>query len=232
MTISPKHTRALLRTALFAVLVAVVTHTRADPDLFGNVRFGADVIAARAAVVPDAYSFTSAGTFVNHEWLSEALLAGAFGAGGAEGLIVVKLALLLITGWALIAALADAGVREGRGDLLIAVAAIATFPQTNHVRAQLFSLALFACVLLVLIIGRRKPLVLAWLVPVMAVWPNLHGGWIVAAGTIGAWSAVALILDPRSRNAWTAAAWSAVALAATLINPWGWRMWSFLYETV
>jgi hypothetical protein len=232
MTISPKHTRALMRTALFAILAAVVTHTRADPDLFGNVRFGADVIAARSAVVPDAYSFTSDGTFVNHEWLSEAVLAVAFSVGGASGLIVIKLALLLITGWALVATLAHAGVREGRGDLLIAVAAVATFPQTNQVRAQLFSLALFACVLLVLMVGRRKPLALIWLVPIMAVWPNLHGGWIVAAGTIGAWSAFALALDIRSRRAWTAAGWSAVALAATMLNPWGWRMWSFLYETV
>ena len=89
MTISPKHTRLLLRMALFAVLAAVVTHTRADPDLFGNIRFGNDVIAARSAVVPDAYSFTSGGTFVNHEWLSEAILELAYKAAGASGLIVV-----------------------------------------------------------------------------------------------------------------------------------------------
>ena len=230
--LSPKHTRLLLRTALFAVLVAVVTHTRADPDLFGNVRFGADVIDSRSAVVPDAYSFTSDGTFVNHEWLSEAIFAAAYRLNGASGLVLVKLALLCVTGLALMAALARSGVRDSQGDLLIAVVAVATFPQTNQVRAQLFSLALFACVLLVLVIGRRKPAALWWLVPIMAVWPNLHGGWIVGGGAIGVWVALTVLRGWKSRDSWVAAGASIAALAATIANPWGWRMWTFLYETV
>ncbi len=232
MTISPKHTRVLMRAALFAVLLAVVTHTRADPDLFGNVRFGRDVIAARSAVVPDAYSFTSGGTFVNHEWLSEAILAAAYSAAGAPGLLVVKLGLLLLTGLAIASALSISGAREPRGDMLLAIAALTTFPQTNQIRAQLFSLALFAFVLLVLTIGRKKPFVLLWLVPAMALWPNLHGGWIVAAGSLAVWSGAGIVMNPRSRAAWIVAGVSVIALAATVINPWGWRMWEFLYQTV
>jgi hypothetical protein len=38
-SLKPYHVRVFLRVACAAVLVAVLTQTRADPDLFGHVRF-------------------------------------------------------------------------------------------------------------------------------------------------------------------------------------------------
>lgn len=221
-----------MRAALCAVLVAVATHTRADQDLFGNIRFGGDVIAARSAVLVDTYSFTGTGTFTNHEWLFEALAYLAFSGFGTGGLMALKIALIAVMVLAVSRALHLAGVASFDADVLVAIVVVATFPQTNQVRAQLFSLALFACVLLVLLTSRRSAPALAWLVPIMVLWPNVHGGWIVAAGTLGVWSGLAVIAHVRSRAAWTTAGAAAAALLATAANPWGWRMWTFLYETV
>lgn len=232
LSLGPQHTRLLLRAALVAVLVAVATHTSADPDLFGNIRFGADVVSARSAVVPDTYSFTSAGTFVNHEWLSEALLYLTYAGAGSAGLVVLKLLLLVGMMAAAVGALRAARIGAEQAEILLAIVAITTFPQTNQIRAQLFSLALFAVVLRVLIAGEQRPLALLWLVPIMAVWPNLHGGWIVAAGTIVLWSAIGVVTTRGSRASLLTAAAGIVALLATLANPWGWRMWTFLFETV
>ena len=45
----------LLVAALLAVILAVVSHTRADPDLWGHIRFGHDTVAARAIERADPY---------------------------------------------------------------------------------------------------------------------------------------------------------------------------------
>src|SRR5262245_27137019 len=87
---SPKHTRLLLRVALGARLLAVATHTRADPDLFGNLRYGGDVVSARSAVLNDPYSYTGLGTFTNHEWLFQAIAFEAFDRLGTAGLLALK----------------------------------------------------------------------------------------------------------------------------------------------
>ena len=82
----------MLRVALWCVLLAAVTHTNADPDLWGNVRFGLDILRDGAIPHTDTYSFTTDRAWVNHEWLSEVLIGHAFRAGGDVGLILLKLA--------------------------------------------------------------------------------------------------------------------------------------------
>ena len=95
-SLTPGRIRVFLRLACAAVLVAVLTQTRADPDLFGHVRFGGDIVAARSAHLVDRYSFTSDRPWINHEWLSEVVMYGAYNAFGAAGLVALKLSLLAL----------------------------------------------------------------------------------------------------------------------------------------
>jgi hypothetical protein len=53
--------------AFFAPLLVTI---QADPDLWGNVRFGLDVLRDHAPSRIDHYSFTQDIPWVNHEWLS------------------------------------------------------------------------------------------------------------------------------------------------------------------
>ena len=89
---SVMQTQRLLRVALWSILLAAATYTSTDPDLWGNVRFGLDIL--RDASIPhvDPYSFTADHAWINHEWLSEVITAGAFRLGGNPGLILLKLA--------------------------------------------------------------------------------------------------------------------------------------------
>ena len=230
--LSPKRVRALLRVACAAVLIAVLTQTRADPDLFGHVRFGHDIVAARSAHLVDRYSFTSDRPWINHEWLSEVAMYGAYNAAGAPGLIALKLSLLALMLGAVALAIRRGGPHEFAWDLLLALAVICTFPQTVSVRPQLFSLALFAPLVLVLLSARRDRRVLLWSIPIMAVWVNVHGGWIVGAGTLVVWTAVGLLSDRPMREKRRALLVVAVALAVTLVNPYGLELWKFVRETV
>ena len=75
----------VLRVALASLVLAVFTHTRADPDLWGHVRFGQDTVAERTVHLPDRYSFASDRPWINHEWLAEVvmyLLHARFGIAG------------------------------------------------------------------------------------------------------------------------------------------------------
>jgi hypothetical protein len=78
--------------ALWCVLLAAVTYTSTDPDLWGNVRFGLDILRDGNIPHTDAYSFTTDREWVNHEWLAEVLIGNAFRAGGTVGLILLKVA--------------------------------------------------------------------------------------------------------------------------------------------
>ena len=119
----------------------------------------------------------------------------------------------------------------------VTLAFIGTYWRSHTLRPQLFSLLLFAILLVVMTeadAGRRRGL---WIVPpLMALWVNCHGGWIVGIGVLGFWTAVR-VLDWREgsetiRARVFLALIGLAAVAATLVNPYGWRMWAFLGETV
>ena len=223
----------ILRLALWCVVLAAVTHTSTDPDLWGNVRFGLDIL--RSGTVPhlDPYSFTTDRTWVNHEWLAEVVIGDAFRLGGVAGLILLKVAaagsMLLLLGWAL--------RREGITspvvlDAAAAIAIVLTFDQIRYVRPQLLSLVAFAVLLCSLTAARRgSPRALLWLPPLFAAWANLHGGWLVGGGIFALWTLVTAVTGPRRQAMWCTAA-GTVSLGATLLTPFGIQLWTFLRDTV
>ena len=67
--------------ALYALL-----KSNADPDLWGHLRFGLDVLAMRHLPTADPYSYTSDRPWVNYEWLSELVMGASYRAFGTWGL--------------------------------------------------------------------------------------------------------------------------------------------------
>lgn len=230
--------RAVLRIALAAVVLAVFVHTRADPDLWGHVRFGQDLVASRGVPIADRYSFDSDRAWVNHEWLAEIVMYGSYAAAGGAGLIALKVLLLIAMAAAAVVTVRRAGIGEMPHDLLIGLLLIGTVPQASHVRPQLFSLALFAWMLAALVAADRDRSRPDWraliaLPLLLVLWVNLHGGWIVGAGVLVAWTIVSIAWGRSTRRrAIVLAAAAFGSVVATLANPHGWRMWAFLRETV
>ena len=89
--------RLLVHLALGIFVLVIVTSTLVDPDLWGHLRFGHDVIAAGAIPHRDVYSFTSDRPWVDHEWLAEVLMYAAYATGGIGGLIAVQAGVALAT---------------------------------------------------------------------------------------------------------------------------------------
>jgi hypothetical protein len=65
--------------------------------------------------------------------------------------------------------------------------------------------------------------------PLMALWANLHGGWIVGIGTLGLYTTSAILLDLIAGEGWRRglryAAITLCSLIATLLNPYGVDLW-------
>ena len=230
--ITERRANLALRLALAAIVLAVFSHTRADPDLWGHVRFGGDMVSARTVHVADRYSFTSDRPWINHEWLAEIVIYGAYRAAGGTGLILLKIALLAMMAAALLRTIRGIARSPTDGALLLGLAVVATVPQANHVRPQLFSLALIAWLHAILHAAGQGRVALLWLaVPMMALWANLHGGWIVGLGVLGLWAAANVVTKGRASSGVVLLATGA-AIVATLVNPYGWKLWAFLRETV
>jgi hypothetical protein len=210
------------------LLFALSTLTWTDTDLWGHTRFGLDILRDHELPSVDPYSFTQDKPWVNHEWLSELQMGIAYAAGGPTGLALLKgtltfIALVLIWG-------ALRGIDVAPRIIVFAITAMSTVPVTRTLRPQAWSLMLLVMLCRILIEDRQR---LRWVIPVLlAIWANLHGGWIVGCGILVAWTLCDLITSrfQITRSPYVPVA--IVSLAATLATPYGWQLWSFLLETV
>jgi hypothetical protein len=223
----------LCRLALWAFALILVTRTAADPDLWGHLRFGLDMLASKSAHAADQYSFTADRAWINHEWLSELLMAIGYARLGALGLNLLKLAVVAIVGGIALVIARQEHANPIARDLYVVLTVVATYTRTQVVRPQMFSVAI-CCVMLYLLrqIDRGHTRAI-WYVPLLfAAWVNLHGGWIVGLAVLGVW----MLGDAwqRRRLRWTLvlAAVGALVVVTTLVNPYGVGLWRFLAETV
>ena len=100
--------------------------------------------------------------------------------------------------------------------LVLLLVGVAASQSLLVVRGQLFSLALFPVVLLLLRSQARLPTEAVWLlVPLFALWSNLHGGVLVGVAVAGSY----LLLDRLRRAPWIAVAVLAASLGAVLLTP-------------
>ena len=223
----------LIRVTMWAFLALLVTGTAADPDLWGHLRFGLDMLETGTIHTADPYSFTADRPWVNHEWLAELLMAIGYRLAGPAGLVLLKLAVI-----AVVAAVAFRVAREEHADplardIFVALVLFSTYSRTQVVRPQMFSVAL-ACLLLYLLrrVDRGHERALIGVPLCFAAWVNLHGAWIVGLGMLGMWMAG----DAWQRRTWrhtgTLVIVGIATLAATLLNPYGIGLWRFLAETV
>jgi hypothetical protein len=222
----------LIRLIVLALLLGWVARSWADPDLWGHVRFGGDIVRSGIPFT-DPYSFTSDIPWINHEWLAEVLMYLAWAAGGGAGLIALK---MIIVGGTL-ALVIDSIRREPAppiSDLLVFAALVGLWSRVFVVRPQLFSIVLFAALLWIFKSAESGKARRLWLLPILFLfWANLHGGWIVGMGVLLLWAAIGFTpfaTAPLPRGVLAAAV--AASLAAALVNPYGFGLWRFLAETV
>ena len=239
------HRTHLLTAALllftFVALLAILVPTIADPDLWGHVRYGLDMLEARTIIRTDPYSYLSEpGTWINHEWLAEVSFALAYRAGGSQGLVLFKVAMGLATAGVIYVTLRQRGVRLlVRCAVLLLMMAGIRFA-ISPVRPQLFTALGFACLLWIFTAYETRPRALYWAIPVMLIWTNAHGGFLAGVGFLGIWYATQALMRVHaqdslhplvSREFISLSIPVLLAIASTVLNPYGLDHWRFLLET-
>jgi hypothetical protein len=235
---------------LFLASLCCMANNVADPDLWGHVQFGRDLIRDGIIHPTTTYSFTATGyRWINHEILSELVLAVTYDNLGIAGLIIGKLLLTLIVFLLIV----RCALRNGAGPIVagatVFLAAINLSLYWNF-RPQLASYVDCAAMLAMLewcfhrwrqdyleipagiqsaaknqFVKRLKWL---WLVPVvLMLWANSHGGFVAGLCIFGAYLAGRILeaFLARGSAAWGMSVRLAMlgmaGLLATLINPYG-----------
>jgi hypothetical protein len=211
-----------------ALAAILLTATRTDPDLWGHLRFGLDWLETGLLPAIDPYSFTQDRPWVNHEWLSEVATAVAYSYGGVPGLVLLKGSVIgsaLAIIWRRLRG-ASTVIRLG----VVTAALVGLLPLSTTVRPQIWSV--LALVLLMTLLTPKRPSLrrIAAGGLLFCLWANLHGGWITGSGVLALYVAIRIVRVPGTAFRWLLLGFT--SLAATLVNPYGERLWLFLVTTV
>jgi hypothetical protein len=239
---SPRRPERVLVALAGGVLCFALARTIADPDLWGHVLFGGDLIRTGRVVRPDPYSYLSGGQpWINHEWLAEALFYLGYRAAGATGLVLLKMAVGLMAMGLVLAHLLRRGLSTLHAVLLLLLVFTLVSVGTNTLRPQIFSFLALVLLLLALDAADHGRTMWLWSVPlVFAAWVNLHGGFLAGIALLLVWGAahvLAAALRRRRGEPHRGPAFLVVGVTvaggvlATLVNPYGIRLWTFLLET-
>jgi hypothetical protein len=212
-----------------------------DADTTLHIRIGQQILSSGSIPTTDWFSFSKpGGTWYAFEWLSEVVLALAYNLASFKG--VALLAGMLIALY-LTLMLKYAIWRGANGMIALIVALIAATASTIHFHARphLFTLLLLTVSIWALEYNRRAGGRLIWtLVPLTALWANLHGGFVIflvllalrCAGCAGeAW----LWPQPSHERLNEAKQLAKVGLAcvlASLVNPYGIYLHLHIFDTL
>jgi hypothetical protein len=197
-----------------------------DSDYWWHVRTGQQIVETGALPRMDDYSYTVAGrAWVAHEWLTELLLYLVQQQLGYVGNVALFGLLGALTALAVYATCRLRGLGEPASALLMLWAWAMTAGSAN-VRPQVLTALLVAvCALLLTryqLLGQRRAL---WgIPPLMALWANLHGGYLVGLLLIGLTIVGEALARPLGRPAAPLRPLLVVAglaTGATLLTPHG-----------
>jgi len=228
---------------IFLALTGILAFTPAsaallrDADTGWHIRNGEFILATRSVPHTDLFSYTRAGQpWYAWEWLYDAAIAGIHHFSGLNGLVLFTAAIIALT-FALLFRI----VLRRSGNLAVAVglALLAACTARIHMLARPHVLSWLFTLLWVDLLYRYeegKRSALFWLPPLMLLWVNVHGGFILGLVLLGLFGCARIwkfATDPSSgagrQIVELAIAW-VVCLATTLLTPYGYKLHIHVYE--
>lgn len=163
---------------VFVLLFAMASRVTVDPDMWWHIRLGQQIFETGDIIYFDTFSHTRSGNVhKNHSWLAQVTMALLWQGSGHLGM-TVYVATLATAGMFLIY-LTGRGSVYTQGFVLVAGGACAAAFWSP--RPQMFTFLFAAALLLLLRRLKRAGGAPLWrLLPLMCLWANSHGGYIVA----------------------------------------------------
>ena len=212
--------------AVYVLFLLAGNRLLIDPDTMWQVAVGQWIIDHHAVPHTDVYSFTMRGQpWMSTQWLAQVAYAQAYAIAGWSGPVVLATSAIAAT-FALLTRFLNRHLTESKTLVLVAAALALTVP---HLLARPHVLAMPVMVAWtggLITAADRRGTPSFWLLPLMALWANLHGGFVLGLALI-----VPIALDAvwranvASRRA-LALRWAAfgiAALAACCCTPYGWN---------
>lgn len=201
---------------LFALLL-VVLGRRLDPDFGWHLEAGRYILQ-HGIPTHDVFSYTATDfRWINHEWLSDVFTSVLYTAGGFG--LVASVFAAVWTAAIVLAARLRLWLVYALGFIAIAAEVVA---RANAWTALGLALVLWTVRRDVRLSGRLAAKRRWWLVPMFALWANLHGGFVIGFIAL----AVAAV---RDRKWWPVLAVSGLA---TFLNPYGPELYVEIWRTV
>ncbi|MBI3697541.1 MAG: hypothetical protein HY238_22230 [Acidobacteria bacterium] len=208
----------------------------ADGDTGWHIRTGDYILTHHRFPIVDLFSFSRPGEiWLAWEWGSDVVFSLAHRVAGLKGVVLLAGVLIAATSAALYQYLLWQGA-----NVLVAVVVILAAGLASAVhwvaRPHLFTYLFFLMALWLLEADRRRRTRWVWaLVPLGALWANLHGGFVVLLGALGVYACgAALGAAAGMPGAWRAArrllGVGAVTAWATLLNPYTYRLHAHIWR--
>lgn len=185
-----------------------------DSDTLWQIKIGQWILEHRALPTTDIYSFTRAGEpWISSSWLSQVLFALVYEPSNWSGVVILTSLAIGATA-AIFVHLLEPYLEPARAFLLVTPL---LFMSMGHFLARPHMLALPVMVAFVggLLAAADRRTAPSWLLlPLMAPWANLHGGFVMGLALIGAIGLDALASADRKDRFALAARWAVFGLAA------------------
>ena len=232
-------TRRLLIAILLLATFAMALRETQDADLWWHLATGRYILDHHTIPHTDIFSYTKFGTrWYTHEWLSEVVLYSSYQLGTDAALIFLTAACVTLTIWLL--------YKQCPGNPYIVVFILILGATASAItwgtRPQMLTFMLAAWFMLLVEQYRQGKTWPLWAIPLtMILWVNVHAGFFMGLGLLGVvlfGDGAARLLDITTKRTLTFAAWRNLALslmatlAATLLNPNGYHMLIYPFDTL
>ena len=211
---------------IYALFLVAGNRLLIDPDTMWQITVGQWISDHRAVPETDIYSFTMRGQpWISTQWLAQVLYAKAYAISGWSGPVVLAATAIAAT-FGMFARFLSRRLSESTTLVFMAAALALTVP---HLLARPHVLALPVMVAWVgglIAAADRQGAPSFWLLPLMALWANLHGGFVFGLVLVAPIALDAVLnADVKLRKA-LALRWAAFAVAALALScctPYGWN---------
>lgn len=218
----------------FVLLLALSLQNRVtDTDLWWHLRTGQWIVEEGRIPYTDPFSFTMAGRpWIAHSWLAEVGMYLLYRYVGAFSLPLLR-SLLQVGAWGLLLKMLLERWPRLWGNLGLVLAGLVASAKYWLVRPNTVSLALFVIVLYLWYLYKGRGRHRLWLLPpLLALWANLHSGYIYGLLLLAVLLAGELLAGRRwpdplalERKRWLRfGLYSLLCLPAVLLNPYGPRL--------
>jgi hypothetical protein len=181
-------TKVALLAFIWILALYQFSETTVDPDLWGHVAFGQQMLKAHAIERTDVYSWTVKGQpFINHEYGADLILGGTHLLLGGGGLLLLKVAIGLLT-FGLALRLGAKSLPWPASAIAFALGAVAVTEISFGfaARPQIFTALGIALELTILRRIHDGQRLWALALPLLfAIWINIHGGALAGIGLLG-----------------------------------------------